>query len=450
MKISINQIKKDYSISPRVEKGTVAEIVEDYSECFDQLPPIVVFKTQDESKYVLVDGWHRLTAAEKLGLAEIEADVKYGSLKDALEFALLSNLKHGFPLTRKERRHVAAEFLKLHSERSDRWIADDIGIDKNTVSNIREKLEGNGEIHHLDELWTKDGRQIPRGNTKPPAKKETLQPELTLDSDSDLEESEPDPEPEPEPIIPKLGIYELNRAHQADCLEALQALPESSIDLVFTDPPYNIGIKYEQGNTDNLPTEVYFSWCAQWFMACHRVLKPGGALYVMHYPEIAARWKTQLDMMFTFRRWITWVYNSNIGHSNGNWSRSHRAILYYIKGSNPLYFNGEADPQPYKNPNDIRVKHIGKNGTTPYDWWEYNLVKNVSEDKTEWANQLPVALVKRVVMSSCPEEGVVCDPFMGSGTTAEAAVLAGRQWIGFDVSNKAVSITSNRLVNTQE
>jgi len=144
---------------------------------------------------------------------------------------------------------------------------------------------------------------------------------------------------------------------------------------------------------------------------------------------------------------ITWIYPSNVGHSQDNWRRSHRTILYYIKGNEAAYFEGEADPQPYKNPKDPRVAHKGKEGTTPYDWWEYNLVKNVSKEKTNWPNQLPVALVRRIVLSSCPEGGLVCDPFMGSGTTAIAALETDRQWIGFDIEAKACKITRERIKN---
>ena len=180
-------------------------------------------------------------------------------------------------------------------------------------------------------------------------------------------------------------------------------------------------------------------------MATYRALKAGGAFYLMHYPEMAAQWKQQLDNILIFRRWITWIYPSSIGHSGDNWRRSHRVVLYYVKGTKPAYFDGEADPQPYKNPDDVRVKHLGKEGTTPYDWWEYDLVKNVSKDKQDWPNQLPLDLVKRIVLSSCPEGGIICDPFIGSGTTAVAATKSNRRWIGFDTQAKACQITEERV-----
>ena len=77
--------------------------------------------------------------------------------------------------------------------------------------------------------------------------------------------------------------------------------------------------------------------------------------------------------------------------------------------------------------------------------WVYNLVKNVSKDKTSWPNQIPVALVERIIKVSCPPDGIVCDPFMGSGTTAVAAVKNNRKWIGFDIMAESKAETEARL-----
>lgn len=445
MKLTLNQIELDLKLSPRIEGGTNEDTVQDYVECFDQLPPIVVFKVPGHAKYLLADGWHRYHAAKKLELTEIEVEAKAGSYEDAKEYALLSNLRHGRPLTRKEKRHVIGEFLKIHPERANKWIAIDLGSSHHTVKSVREELEKGGKFSTPDYLLTKDGQKIKRGDAKPSKEPEQKTPET--ESTEPVEDPEIEPEPEMPPT-PMVGKYELDTIHQVDVTEGLLGLPEESIDLFFADPPYNLNVKYGE-DSDNKPSDQYFAWCSQWFMGVYRALKTGGAFYVMHYPETAARWM-QLLTMFGFRRWITWIYNSNIGQSDSNWRRSQRTILYYTKGQTPLFFDGKADPQPYKNPDDQRVKHLPDSGTTPYDWWEYNLVKNVSKDKTNWPNQIPVGLVKRIILSSCPEEGIVCDPFMGSGSTAIAAMEADRKWIGFDKEKNACEITRNRIAKTQD
>lgn len=242
------------------------------------------------------------------------------------------------------------------------------------------------------------------------------------------------------------GHLNLGLVHILDCIKAANRLPHESIDLVFADPPYNLGVNYGNGNLDKY--EAYIGWCGEWFEAAYRILKPGGAFYAMQYPEICAYWLPKLRVLqFNFQRWIVWRYPTNIGQSPTNWTRSHRTILFCTKGDKPSYFDGLADPQAYRNTNDKRIQENMKTraGVVPYDVWEYNLVKNVSTDKTSWPNQIPVALVERIIKVSCPPTGIVCDLFMGSGTTAVAAIKSGRQWIGFDTMPESKTETEKRL-----
>jgi len=244
------------------------------------------------------------------------------------------------------------------------------------------------------------------------------------------------------------GHLALNTVHVMDCLEGMKRLPHEYIDLVFADPPYNIGVDYGNGNSPLDRHDAYYDWCSEWFRAVERLLKPGGAFYFMHYTEHCAYLLPRLRALrFTFQHWIAWHYPTNIGHSPNNWTRSHRSILFCTKGKTPAYFNGLADPQPYRNPTDKRIRENLKTrpGVTPYDLWEYNLVKNVSKDKSSWPNQIPVALVERIIKVSCPPDGIVCDPFMGSGTTAVAAVKNNRKWIGFDIIAESKAETEARL-----
>jgi len=237
-----------------------------------------------------------------------------------------------------------------------------------------------------------------------------------------------------------------NNVYPLDCLTGLNSIPHDSIDIIFADPPYNLGVNYGNGESDR--NEAYLDWCAEWFKAAYRVLKSGGAFYVMQYPEICAYWLPRLRALrFTLQRWVVWCYPTNIGQSPGNWTRSHRTILFCTKGDKPLYFDGLADAQAYRNPTDKRIQENLKTrpGVVPYDVWEYNLVKNVSTDKTSWPNQIPVALMERIIKVSCPPTGIVCDPFMGSGTTAVAATKNGRQWIGFDIMPESKTEAEKRL-----
>jgi len=249
-------------------------------------------------------------------------------------------------------------------------------------------------------------------------------------------------------VIKNNGQLDLGIVHIIDCIKGMNRLPHEYADLVFADPPYNLGVDYGNGASSDRH-DAYYDWCVEWYRAIERILKPSGAFYLMQYPEQCAYLLPRLRALrFTLQRWIVWHYPTNIGQSPGNWTRSHRAILFLTKGDKPAYFDGLADPQPYRNPTDKRIQENLKTrpGVVPYDvWLDYNLVKNVSDDKTSWPNQIPVALVERIVKVSCPPNGIVCDPFMGSGTTAVASAKNGRRWIGFDTMVESKTETEKRL-----
>ena len=240
--------------------------------------------------------------------------------------------------------------------------------------------------------------------------------------------------------------------YNGDCLEYLKKIPDNSIDLVITDPPFNIGKKYAGNYNDHLKFEEYLAWCYKWLDELARVIKIGGSLYIFNYPENNAYLKVYLDKKkeLNFKRWLTWHYPTNTGHSKHNYTRTQDSILFYTKGDKHT-FNKELVSQPYKNPTDKRVRKLiesGKKGTGPYDVLMFNLVKNVSKEKTEHIAQLPVALVELFVKASSNPGDIVFDPFMGSGTTAVAAKMNGRHYLGCEIGKKYFNIIQKRLKDT--
>lgn len=423
-------IKEHKDLQPREKLND--EMIDAYANSFDSLPPVTVFQIEGKKGWHLVDGWHRVAAARRINRSEIDVIKETGTWEEAKETAFDANMRHGLALTLKERKKAAELKLMLHTERSNSWIAEECGISYHTVEKIRLELEGARNILPLSDLVDKLGRNIPR-HIEQPSKdkdKETNEVEETIE-EVVIEE------------LPKVGQWELNNVSIVDAIEGLRGLPTESVDLVFADPPYNLGKDYGEGIIDK--RDKYYGWCAQWFIEVARVMKHGGSFYVMHYPETCAEWKQTLDNFLDFQRWITWIYNINTTGKN-NWRRSHRTILFYSKG-NPKHFDGLADAVPYKNPDDKRVKQLNpiEGGTTPTDVWEYQLVKNVSEDKTSWPNQLPVELLERIIKVSSGQDDLVVDPFMGSGTTAVAASRCNRSWIGFDVSEQSKEVINARL-----
>ncbi|MBU0760332.1 MAG: DNA methyltransferase [Nanoarchaeota archaeon] len=232
-----------------------------------------------------------------------------------------------------------------------------------------------------------------------------------------------------------------------DCLKELPKIPDNSIDLVITDPPFNIGKKYNS-YADTKTKEDYIKWCESWLSECARVLKDGGALYLFNYPENNSYLMPFLDKNLTFRRWMTWHYPCNTGMSPTNFTRSQHSILFYIKGKKASTFNKKDIAVPYKNPTDKRIKKLvseGSPGRTPYDVFHFNIVKNVSKDKTPHPCQIPVPLIETFVKASSNPGEIVLDPFGGSFSTAAAAKKHGRKSISIELDEGYVKIGESRL-----
>ena len=232
-----------------------------------------------------------------------------------------------------------------------------------------------------------------------------------------------------------------------DCIEELKKLDNNSVHLIVTDPPFNIGKKYGKYK-DNLKKEEYLDWCKAWLKECARVLKEGGALYLFNYPENNAYLVPFLDQHLNFKRWLTWHYPTNTGLSPTNFTRSQHSILFYVKGDKPRIFNKKEIAVPYKNPTDKRIRELVKNGSpgrVPYDVFHFNIVKNVSKDKTAHPCQIPVQLLELFIKASSKEGDIVLDPFAGSFSTAAAAKKHGRNSVSIELNPDYCEIGKNRL-----
>ncbi len=244
---------------------------------------------------------------------------------------------------------------------------------------------------------------------------------------------------------------EINKVYGDDCLKAMPKVPDNFVDLVITDPPFNIGKKYNSYN-DNMKKEDYIKWCETWLAECIRILKPTGSLYVFNYPENNAYLMPFLDKKMVFKRWMTWHYPTNTGMSPTNYTRTQHSILFYTKTKNTV-FNKDTIVEPYKNPTDKRIKELianGKKGRAPYDVFQFNLVKNVSKEKTEHVCQLPEKLIEIFIKASSNKGDLVFDPFMGSGTVAAVAKKLRRNYLGCEIDKKYCEIINERIKNIPE
>lgn len=221
-------------------------------------------------------------------------------------------------------------------------------------------------------------------------------------------------------------MIEIDNIYNMDCLEGMQNLPSGYKYCVVTDPPFNVGYHYDQ-YADRKDEGEYYEWLSD-IVDCLPCV-------IIHYPEALYKFAFQVGKFP--ERVVSWVYNSNT-------PRQHRDIAFFdIK---PDFTKMH---QPYKNPTDKRIAQRiaeGHEGGMLYDWWEVNQVKNVSKQSNGEIHpcQMPVNVMQRVV-GILPEEYVICDPFMGSGTTAIACIKENRHFIGFELSKDYFDKAQKRI-----
>lgn len=213
------------------------------------------------------------------------------------------------------------------------------------------------------------------------------------------------------------------KLYNDDCSKVLKDIQLDKVIMV-SDPPFNIGYHYATYK-DNKSENEYFNWLCSIFSD-----KPS---VVIHYPE--SLYKLSIKMGKAPTRVVSWVYNSNT-------AKQHRDIAFFdIKPD----FNKVK--QPYKNPNDKRIKERiarGLTGCKLYDWWNINQVKNVSKDKSAHPCQMPLKVMENII-GILPEDYTILDPFMGSGTTGVAAVNLNRNFIGIELDKTYFGIAQNRI-----
>jgi DNA modification methylase len=239
----------------------------------------------------------------------------------------------------------------------------------------------------------------------------------------------------------------LNKVHLGDVFNLLAQLPNESVDMVFGDPDYNVGIKYNNNNYTR-DFEEYLSWYTELTKEAMRVLKKDGNLFMMNYPKQNAHLRVRfLDGLFPHISEYVWVYNTNVGHTPRRFTTAHRSILHVRKSENNKFFKDEV-ALPYKNQNDRRIKQNIANGSAgrmPYSWFEFNLVKNVSKEKTYHACQIPQKLTEMLIKGSTKKGDAVLVLFAGSGGELEVCKNLGRNFVSAEIDPEYHRMVIDRL-----
>ena len=243
--------------------------------------------------------------------------------------------------------------------------------------------------------------------------------------------------------------------YNLDCLEAMAILPDQSINLTVTSPPYNIGKEYE----NLLPLDDYINWCEKWITEVYRLTLCDGAFWLnLGYLSIKNRAKA---IPISYLLWdkipfyliqeIVWNYGAGVAGSKF-FSPRNEKFLWYVKNSEAYTFNLDDIRDPnVKYPNQkkngkIRVNPLGKN---PTDVWEFPKVTSgqnrSSKERTPHPAQFPSAVIQRIIQASSNQNQIILDPFLGSGTTAMVALDLNRLVIGFEIRQDYCDIAANRI-----
>ena len=246
---------------------------------------------------------------------------------------------------------------------------------------------------------------------------------------------------------------------QVDATEAMSSLPEEIFDLAITSPPYNIGKEYEIP----MPLSSYIDWSEKWIGQAYNLCKPHGALWLnLGYLNVPKRGRA---VPISYLLWdripffllqeIVWNYGAGVS-TKRIFSPRNEKFLWLVKSPDNYTFNLDdvRDPNT-KYPNQrkngkIRVNPLGKN---PTDVWQFAKVttgkgltgRRASPERTKHPAQFPLAVIDRIVKACSNPNDVIFDPFIGSGTTAEAAFRNGRRAVGFEIKSEYIDVAAERL-----
>jgi site-specific DNA-methyltransferase (adenine-specific) len=220
----------------------------------------------------------------------------------------------------------------------------------------------------------------------------------------------------------------------------MKTIPDETIDLIVTDPPYNLNKDY--GNDfDKQDKKEYLEFSIKWLKEAKRVLKSTGTIYVfMGMRFISYIYQIlEEELGFIFNSWISWNYTQGIGKTKG-FSPRHDDILMFTKTNN-FTFNLDAVRVPqkyYRSINNMR-------GANPSNVWEFSHVHYCQENRQDHPTQKPEALFERMILASSNEGETVLDPFCGSGTSLRVCQQTARKCIGIELNENYIKITNNRL-----
>lgn len=243
-----------------------------------------------------------------------------------------------------------------------------------------------------------------------------------------------------------------------DAIQILRnEIPDESVDLVFVDPPYNIGKKFSSFH-DKWPSDAeYATWAYQWIDECVRTLKSTGTLYLMTSTQAMPYFDLYVRDKLAILSRIVWSYDSSGVQAKKYYGSMYEPILHCVKNANSYCFN--TDDILVEAKTGAKRKLIDYRGEVPKPYntqkvpgnvWEFPRVRYRMDEYEEHPSQKPEALLDRIIRASSNEGDTVLDPFAGTFTTAAVAKTLGRKSISIEEQDEYLKIGLRRALGMNE
>jgi len=243
-----------------------------------------------------------------------------------------------------------------------------------------------------------------------------------------------------------------NKILQGDCLDLFKNIPDNTVDMSFADPPFNLKKGYNSYK-DSLLFEEYLDWCSLWIAEMVRVTKPTGSIFLHNIPKWLTYYALYLNKAAHFRHWIAW--DAPTAPMGKTLQPAHYGILFYTKEEKGSKIYELRMPHKRDRKTGRLQKDYGgkKDLLHPFGplvsdvWTDIHRIKHNSKRDLHPC-QLPLHLLDRLILLTTDEGDLVLDPFSGTGTTAISAKRLGRKYIGFELDQKYVDISTEKLALT--
>lgn len=242
-----------------------------------------------------------------------------------------------------------------------------------------------------------------------------------------------------------------------DAVDVLKTLPARSVDLIFVDPPYNIGKRFGEFYDKWPSEESYLEWSYLWLDECARILKDSGSMYLMASTQAMPFFDLYLRDRLTILSRVMWCYDSSGVQAKRYFGSMYEPILFCVKNRNQYVFNSESIKIEAKTGAQRKLIDYRKSVPTPYSTskvpgnvWCYPRVRYRMEEYEPHPSQKPEIMLERIILASSNEGDVVLDPFAGTFTVGAVARRLERKSISIELMEEYIKIGLRRVLGKTE